>query len=158
MCIYSKAERKGWRLLARWRLPSLPSTQGRRPLTLFHWVGLAAVRCGGLGSSSLRAATPAPPKVPVFQGWGGRVAQVPGLRDFGGSDRGIRGGQSPVWASSGGAAAQDAGRDHRERRKMRDGCRRGGQWRRGKMGWCHGNSQWRHGAGTASGCGASGLR
>lgn len=59
---------------------------------------------------------------------------------------------------AGGAATRGAGRDHRERGRMRDaGCTRGDQWRRGKTGWCHGNSQWRPGAGTGGGRGASGL-
>lgn len=106
--------------------PCPPPKEGVR-LLYFIGVGLAAVQCCELGSSSLRAATPAPPKLPVFQGWGGRGAQAPGLRDFGGSGRGLQGGQSPVWASTGGAASQGAGRDHRERGRMRDGCRRGGQ-------------------------------
>lgn len=59
---------------------------------------------------------------------------------------------------TGGAATQDAGRDHREWGRMRDaGCRRDGQWRRGKKGWCHGNSQWRPGAGMNGARGASSL-
>ena len=139
--------------------PCPPPKEGAR-LLYFIGVGLAAVRCRcrGLGSFSLRAATPAPPKLPVFQGWGGRGVQAPGLRDFGGSDRGLQGGQSLVWASPGGAAAQGAGA-----RPPRAGEDAGWMQARRPMtaredGWCHGNSQWRPGAGTASGGGASGLR
>lgn len=137
--------------------PCPPPKEGAR-LLYFIGVGLAAVRCRGLGSFSLRAATPAPPKLPVFQGWGGSGVQAPGLRDFGGSDRGLQGGQSPVWASPGGAAAQGAGA-----RPPRAGEDAGWMQARRPMtaredGWCHGNSQWRPGAGTASGGGASGLR
>lgn len=78
-------------------------------------------------------------------GWRGRRgAWVPGLRGLGGAGRGFRGGQSPVPACPGGAAAPGAGRDHRERGRMRDaGCSCRGQSQRGKKAWCHGNSQWR---------------
>lgn len=62
-------------------------------------------------------------------------------------------GQSPARAWPG---AVGAGRVHRERGRMRDaGCRRCSQWRRGKMGWCHGNSQWRREAGRPA---AAGIR
>lgn len=63
-------------------------------------------------------------------GWQGRRgAWVPGLRGLGGGGRGLWGGQSPVPAWPGGAAAPGAGRDHRERGRMRDaGCGMQAPW------------------------------
>lgn len=72
--------------------------------------------------------------------------------------RGLRGsGVSAVPARGSGAdkARCRPGRQHRGSGRWARpplagedaGCRRCGQWKRGKTGWCHGNSQWRSGAG-----------
>lgn len=107
-----KAERKGWRPRSR-GLPPLPSTQGRRLLTLFHR-GWGWLRCGAVAwVFLLRAATPAPPQAPSLPGLGAAAVQAQGSGISAGSDRGL-GGQSPVWACQAAPQLRALGRDHRE--------------------------------------------
>lgn len=81
-----------------------------------------------------------------------------GLRGLGGAGGGLRGGQSPVPAWPGGAAARGAGRDHRARGRARGAgagaAANGGAGRRaGAMATANGGP----GAGTSGGRRTSGL-
>lgn len=68
-----------------------------------------------------RRSSAGPAQIPALLGRGGCGAWAPGLRCVRGTGGGLWGGQSPVRAWPGGAAAPGAGRDHRERGRMR-GC------------------------------------
>ena len=87
-CVLTGAgERKGRRLRQGGGRTRAALHPGKAP-AYFISLGLGRLRCRGPGGSSLRAATPAPPKFPVLRGWGGRGARAPGLRGFGGADEG----------------------------------------------------------------------
>lgn len=142
--------------LQMWRPRPLPSTRESAPLTLSHsgWAGLG--EAPPAGSCSHGAARWPRPR--SRRPWAGAAAGR-GLRGSGVSAVPARGSGADKARCRPGRQRHGSGLWARPPLAGEDaGCRHRGQWKRGKTGWCHGNSQWRPGAGPGGGRRASGLR
>lgn len=158
-CVQTCVAEKGWGgrdPLQMWRPRPLPSTRECAPLTLSHsgWAGLG--EAPPAGSCSHGAARWPRPR--SRRPWAGAAAGR-GLRASGVSAVPARGSGADKARCRPGRQRHGSGLWARPPLAGEDaGCRHRGQWKRGKTGWCHGNSQWRPGAGPGGGRRASGLR